>query len=181
MSNISDIVKGINQAAANAYDGATDEEGEPLDLGLQRDKSTPINDKRVMDGFGVTFSGNTLKINYTSEVHTPDVKENKLKTTIEENIEEVAKFLKKEYKKITGEALRLKKIGSLNMGNVQTTSRVRSFVQAHCEYEIQGVDKEDLANPKPRDVDSAVRSFLELGKNSKRPENEEISAGANEK
>ena len=109
------------------------------------------------------------------------MKENKLKTTIEENIEEVAKFLKKEYKKITGETLGLKKIGSLTMGNVQTTSRVRSFVQAHCEYEIKGVDKEDLPNPKPRDIDSAVRSFLELGKNSKRPDNEEISAGANEK
>ena len=66
MSNIADIVKGINQAAANAFDGAIDEEGEPLDVGLERDKSTPITDKRVMDGFGVTFSGGTMKINYTS-------------------------------------------------------------------------------------------------------------------
>ena len=178
MSNISDIVKGINQAAANAYDGAIDEEGEPLDIGLQRDKETPITDKRVMDGFGVTFSGNTFKINYTSEVHTPDVKENKLKTTIEENIEEVAKFLKKEYKKITGETLRLKKLGSLNMGNVQTTSRVRSWVQANCNYTIEGVDKDK--EPK-RDVDSAIRTFLELGNKAKKPENVSITPAANEK
>ena len=64
MSNILDIVKGINQAAANAYDGAITEEGEPLDIGLQRDKETPITDKRVMDGFGVTFNGTTMRVNY---------------------------------------------------------------------------------------------------------------------
>ena len=42
MSNIADIVKGINQAAANAFDGAIDEEGEPrrpcLPLYLTRPK-----------------------------------------------------------------------------------------------------------------------------------------------
>ena len=179
MSNISDIVKGINQAAANAYDGAMNEEGEPLDIGLQRDKETPITDKRVMDGFGVTFSGNTMRINYTSEVHTTEVKENKLHASIEENIEEVAKFLKKEYKKITGETLRLKKKGSLNVGDVQTTSRVRSFVQANCEYEIQGADGHDAKDK--NDLDSSIRSFLELGKNAKKPENVSITPSANEK
>jgi len=181
MSNISDIVQGISQAAANAHDGATDAEGEPLDIGLERDKSTPITDKRVMDGFGVTFSGNIMKVNYTRELPSKEIADNKLKTEIESSIEEVTKFLKKEYKNITKETLRLKKKGSLVMGNVQSTSRVRSWVQAHCEYEIQGADKKDSPDTTPRDVDSAIKSFLELGKNSKRPGNEEISAGANEK
>ena len=39
MSNIADIVKGISQAAANAYEGALDEEGNKLQVGLKRDKS----------------------------------------------------------------------------------------------------------------------------------------------
>jgi hypothetical protein len=179
MSNISDIVKGINQAAANAYDGATDENGDAVAAGLERDKPTPITDKRVMDGFGVTFSGNTMKVSYTRELPSKDVADNKLKADIESSIEEVTKFLKKEYKKITGETLSLKKKGDLNMGNVQSTSRVRTWVQAQCEYEIQGA--ENTGASEERTIDSAIKSFLEMGKKAKRPENEEISAGANEK
>ena len=97
MSNILDIVKGINQAANNAYDGAITEEGEPLDIGLQRNKPTPITDRRVMDGFGVTFNGTTMRVNYHREVPTNEVMTNKLKTEIESSIEEVYSFLKKEY------------------------------------------------------------------------------------
>ena len=180
MSNIADIVKGINQAAANGFDGAIDENGEPLDIGLERDKPTPITDRRVMDGFGVTFSGNTMKLNYTRELNAKEVSDNKMQADIESSIEEVVGFLKKEYKKITGDTLSLKKKGNLVMGNIQSTSKVRSWVQSHCEYEIQGADDRAGAD-KPRSVDTAIKSFLELGKNAKRPENEEISAGANEK
>tara|TARA_B100000519_G_scaffold203319_1_gene225600 strand:- start:4426 stop:4971 length:546 start_codon:yes stop_codon:yes gene_type:complete len=181
MSNIADIVKGISQAAANAYDGALDEEGNKLQVGLMRDKETKIQDKRVMDGFGVAFSGNNMTINYHREVANKEVMDNGLKTEVESAIEEVASFLKKEYKKVTGETLSLKKLPGDVIGNVQTTSRVRSFVQASCHYEIQGADKADTADTSKRDVDSAIKSFLELGKKAKRPENEEISAGANEK
>jgi len=179
MSNIADIVKGISQAAANGYDGALDEEGNKLQVGLMRDKETPIQDKRVMDGFGVTFSGNNMTINYHREVANKEVMDNSLKTEVESSIAEVANFLKKEYKKITGETLSLKKLPGDVIGNVQSTSRVRSWVQASCQYEIQGAD--DRQADETRDVDSAIKSFLEMGKNAKRPENEEISAGANEK
>ena len=179
MSNISDIVKGINQAAANAHDGAIDADGEPVSAGLERDKPTPITDKRVMDGFGVTFSGNTMKVNYTRELPSKEVADNKLKTDIETSIEEVTKFLKKEYKKITGDTLGLKKKGSLVMGNVQSTSRIRSWVQAHCEYEIQGAKNEGASED--RTIDSAIKSFLSQGKNAKKPENVSITPKANEK
>ena len=179
MSNILDIVKGINQAAANAYDGAITEEGEPLDIGLQRDKETPITDKRVMDGFGVTFNGTTMRVNYQRDVATNEVTTNKLKTEVESAIEEVYSFLKKEYKKITGETLKAKKLPGSVIGDVQTTSRVRSWVQAHCDYEIQGAEGHDVKDK--NDIDSSIRSFLELGKKAKRPENEEITPRANEK
>lgn len=181
MSNIGDIVRGISQAAANAHDGALDEEGNKLQVGLMRDKSVSINDKRIMDGFGVAFSGNNMTIKYHREVRNKEVMDDKLRTEVETAIEEVSSFLKKEYKKITGETLRLKKLPGDVIGNVQSTSRVRSWVEAQCKYEIEGVDKEDLADTSKRDIDSAIKSFLALGKNSKRPENEEISAGANEK
>jgi len=165
MSNILDIVKGINQAAANAFDGAITEEGEPLDIGLQRDKPTPITDRRVMDGFGVTFNGTKMRVNYHREVATNEVMSNKLKTEVESAIEEVSSFLKKEYKKVTGETLRLKKLPGDVIGNVQSTSRIRSWVQAHCDYEIQGAEGHDVSDK--NDVDASIKSFLELGKNDK--------------
>jgi len=178
MSNIADIVKGINQAAANAHDGAVNDEGEPLDIGLQREKPTPISDRRVMDGFGVTFLGNNMRVSYTREVATNEVMSNKLKTEVETAIEEVSSFLKKEYKKITGDSLKLKKLPGAVIGNVQSTSRVRSWVQAQCNYEIQGAD--NTKEPK-RSIDSAIKSFLELGSKSKKPENVSITPKANEK
>jgi len=37
-NNIIDIVNGISQAAADAYDGALDDKGEPLKTGLKREE-----------------------------------------------------------------------------------------------------------------------------------------------
>ena len=179
MSNIADIVKGINQAAANAHDGAIDAEGEPLDIGLERNKPTPIHDRRVMDGFGVKFIGTLMRVNYTRELPNAEITTNKLKGQIETSIEEVVKFLKKEYKSITGDALKLKKKGNLELGNVQSTSRVRSWVQSYCDYELQGVKGHDIKDKD--DVDAAIKSFLALGKDTKKPDNVSITPKENEK
>jgi len=179
MATVYEIVQGLSQAAANAYDGALDAKGEPLLVGLQREEGDAILDKRVMDGFNVKFYGNMMCLSYMSEVTLKEVYANGFETRMEEQIAEIVKFLKKEYKKITGEALGLKKKGSLKMGNVQSTSRVRTWVQAHCEYEIQGVTGHDVKDK--NDIDSAIKSFLELGKNAKKPENVSITPKANEK
>ena len=53
MASVLEIVNGISQVMANAYDGATDENGEPIKIGLKREEGHPINDSRVMDGFKV--------------------------------------------------------------------------------------------------------------------------------
>ena len=46
MATVYEIVQGLSQAAANAYDGALDENGEPLLAGLKREEGNPILDKR---------------------------------------------------------------------------------------------------------------------------------------
>ncbi len=33
-----DVLRGISQAAGNMYDGATDENGEPIKIGLKREE-----------------------------------------------------------------------------------------------------------------------------------------------
>ena len=56
-SNILEIVQGLAQAAANAYDGSHDKrfshDGEERKAGLRREEGCPIMDSRVIDGFNV--------------------------------------------------------------------------------------------------------------------------------
>ena len=107
MATVYEIVQGLSQAAANAYDGALDENGEPLLAGLKREEGDPILDKRVMDGFNVGFYGNMMCLSYMSEVHLKEVYANGFESDIEKQISEIVKFLQKEYKKITGKSVSL--------------------------------------------------------------------------
>ena len=72
-----DILRGISQAAAGMYDGATDEDGEPVKIGLKREEGNPMLDKRVIDGCKVRCSGKTLIVSYHSELLLKDVYANK--------------------------------------------------------------------------------------------------------
>ena len=48
MATVYEIVQGLSQAAANAYDGALDENNELLKIGLNREEGDMLHDKRVM-------------------------------------------------------------------------------------------------------------------------------------
>ena len=64
MATILDVIKGLNQAASNAYDAyELDEE-----IGLKREEGHPILDRRVIDGFRVRFSANKMIVTYQSEM-----------------------------------------------------------------------------------------------------------------
>ena len=81
MATVYEIIQGINQAAANAaWDGAHEEslqaDGRARSAGLKRENGHYINDRRVMDGFGVKFYGPILRINYQSETRIKEVKNN---------------------------------------------------------------------------------------------------------
>ena len=82
MASVYDIVKGINQAAANAWDGSHDEkfvaEGDEKVVGLKREQGCPLNDSRVMDGFNVRMSGPKLIVSYQSEMPVSDFHNTKL-------------------------------------------------------------------------------------------------------
>ena len=98
MATVYEIIQGLSQAAANAYDGALDENGEALKPGLQRDDGRPLIDKRVMDGFNVSFYGNMMCLGYHSEVQLREVYANGFEQEVEQRIADVVKFLKKENK-----------------------------------------------------------------------------------
>ena len=140
-----EIIRGLSQAAANAYDGAHMEnyshDGQARKAGLKRE-----------DGF-----------------------ENEIVRTLNE----VKKFLQKEYKTITGKSISLKAKGEPQI-LVQTTSRIRTFVQAYQHYKIGGLKLDPMLEPSEPSVRDVTRKFLETAK-AKRPQNEKIKASDNQK
>ena len=162
MATTMEIVRGISQVMANSYDGALDDKGEPIKVGLKREEGHPILDSRVMDGFKVQFAGNKLIISYHAEIKLKDVHASGFESDLEQMIADIAKFIKKEYKKVTGDALTLKSAGDVE-AIVQETSRVRTWVQASQSFEIGGVDAEGVKEPSKDSMEAGFKSFLDQG------------------
>jgi hypothetical protein len=163
MATVYDIIKGINQAAANAYDGSDAE------VGLSREEGDPILDRRVIDGFKVRILGPILRITYQSEVRLQDVKDKGFENSIISTLKDIVKFLKKEYKAITGDTLTLTIDGEHNI-LVQRMSNYRTDVQAFCDYKIGGlkdVDEVDRSSSEDR-LDKSIKAWLSLGPGKKR-------------
>ena len=170
MATVMDIIQGIQQAAANAYDGAHDEraaaDGEARTAGLKREQGDMNLEARVMDGFNVRFHGDRLSVHYhggfkLKETHN----RNEFENGINQHIADVVKYLKKEYKKITGNTLTLTKEGDSEI-LVQYISRIRCDVQASCMYKIGGMKGVlDAKEPSSEErLDDAIKNWLKLGK-----------------
>ena len=174
MATVYDIIKGINQAAANAYDGAHDkrfrEDGKENLIGLTREEGCPLNDSRVMDGFNVRMAGPRLILSYQSEMPISSFHNTKLDQELEQTFADIVKFLKKEYKKITGDTLSLKADGDVDF-ILQNMSKVRTWVQATKVYTV-GNMKEVIPVGEPSEdrLEDSFRKFLELS-TDKKPQN----------
>lgn len=184
MATVYEIVQGLSQAAANAYDGALDENGEPLLAGLKREEGDPILDKRVMDGFNVGFYGNMMCLSYMSEVHLKEVYANGFETGVESQLAEIVKFLQKEYKKITGNSVSLTSEGEIDI-RVENSSRVRSWVTAKMHYKVGGFAEDmQVAAPSKERLESNWRSFVEQGgwdgEGGTRPDNDTRPKSSND-
>mgnify|MGYP003659146859 FL=1 len=164
MSSTYEIIQGLAQAAANAYDGAHDEryalDGQARKVGLNREQGHPIIDKRVNDGFSVKFYGNSMIINYQSDTRLEDVKGPKYDQEVARMLNEIKKFLQREYKALTGSSVRLSAKGEPQI-IVQSTSRVRTFVQAYQHYTISGMESEPILEPSVDSTREVTRKFLE--------------------
>ena len=156
-----DVVRGIMQAAADSYDGALDDKGEPVKIGLKREEGHPVLDTRVMDGFKCRIDGAKLIINYHSEILLRDVYKGSLENELEQTMADIVKHLKKRYRKITGSTLKLKADGEVD-AIVQSTSRVRVFVLATKVYDIQSLkDVENRLHPSENSLDKNFKKFLD--------------------
>lgn len=164
--SVEELVKGIKQAAANAYDGAKDKEGKPLKTGLDRDSELvdPRN-MRTIDGFTVKVcSPNLLCVTYHLQMmakHKLAALENKLHEEIEDRIKEIVSYVKKEFKNITGSSLNLKMVGDIKY-EVEAVSMVRTNLKGMCNYEIGNMEQEQEDDLK-KDLDKKVEKVLSPG------------------
>jgi len=174
MATTLEIIRGLAQAAANAYDGAhLDKE-----IGLKREEGNPLIDSRVIDGFAVKYAGDKLVINYQSEMQVKELHpRNRFENEIEEKFKDIAKFLKKEYKNITKDSITLKPQDGVDI-LVQATSKYRTWVQASKQYSIGGLEKAgaeairtDSQNHRDDPYYSQFKDFWNTAK-AKRPSND---------
>ena len=172
-SSIYDIVKGLSQAAANAYDGALTEDGEPVAVGLKREEGDLILDSRVIDGFKVKFYGNMMCLTYQSDVQLKEVYANGFESEIDQRLTDIASWLKKEYRKITGKSVTLTEEGDVDV-MVQSTSNVRSWIQAKKHYKVGGLSEDmQIESPSKDGLEKSWKTFLDLGGwDGKRPKND---------
>ena len=136
MASVLEIVRGISQAVSNVHDGALDENGDPVVIGLRREEEVPITDKRVMDGFSVRMHGDTLCLYYNSEITMKEVHAKGFENDVESTMADILKHIKKEYRKAVGEALTLKQDGETDI-HVQNMSRVRSWMCAKQHFKVE--------------------------------------------
>ena len=171
MATVLDIIKGISQAAANSYDGAHaanyNAEGEDNNVGLRRETGDAVLDSREMDGFKIRFEGDKLRVLYHAEIKLKETHDrNKFENDISATINDVANYLKREYKKVTGNTLTLTKQGEVDI-LVQHISNVRTACQANCSYKIGGlgdtVDVLEGSSSKDR-LDQITKNWLTYNK-----------------
>tara|TARA_B100000131_G_C18003869_1_gene567601 strand:+ start:469 stop:1023 length:555 start_codon:yes stop_codon:yes gene_type:complete len=173
MASVLEIIQGLSQAAANAYDGYQNMDEK---IGLDREEGNPIIDSRIIDGFNVKFAASKMIITYQGEVHLNEVHpRTQFENEIERKFQDIAKFLKKEYKNITKNSVTLKEDADADI-MVQTTSRVRSWVQATKQYSVGGLEeavsvKQTSERSLDKPFEKRFKDFLELS-SDKRPSND---------
>ena len=157
------IIQGLAQAAADSYDGASDQDGNPLDIGLKREKGHPVLDSRQIDGFKCRIDGQHLMITYQSELKLKDVYAQDLENELEKTMADILSHLKKKYKEITGKSVRLSPAGEVD-AIVEKISKVRVHVVATKVYKVGGMTGvEDRLAPSAERLESSFKDFLSLG------------------
>jgi len=178
-----EIIRGLAQAASNVYDGAHDErfsyDGESRSMGLKREEGCALMDKRVMDGFKVRFYGDSMILSYHGEVMLKEVYGKNFEQDMESMLNEIKKFLQKEYRKVTGKSVSLTAKSEPNI-LVQSSSRIRSFVEAQQHFKIGGIEAMPILEPSIDATRDVTRKFLEQF-SDKRPQNDTRKKGANQK
>jgi len=164
MANILDVVQTIqNIVSTKGYDGALDEEGNPVKIGLKREVDNTVTDSRLVDGFGVRFQGDKLVLSYSSECNIKQVQDPNFEGMVEQHVADIISFIQKEYRASAGKNLRLTKEGETDI-LVQKMSNFRTWYQSSCVYKIGGAEGV-LEADEPKDINENIKNWLKSAKN----------------
>lgn len=167
--NALEIIQNIQQVMSKSHDGAIDEKGKPVKIGLKREKGHPINDSRVMDGFKIRFEGPYLGIIYQSEFNIKEMHENNFEDNIEYMFSNISNFIKKEYKKNTKKNLNLKPVGECQI-EARILNGHKNWVECYKRYKIGNIKFEETPKQKQKTLNENdyFRNFmLEFNKDKK--------------
>ncbi len=157
MSTTLEIIDCISQVLSNTHDGAIDENGEPVKIGLRREEGSPLYDQRIMDGFAASVAGSRLHIKYHAEIPLKEVHQNNFEGEMESMVEKVKSFIQKEYKKIKKDGLTLSEPSEVDV-LVEYISRIRTSVKVHKCWSIGGIPVEP-----EREIDKEFERMNKLG------------------
>jgi hypothetical protein len=142
-----EIVQAISNAVHNKHHGARGDKQEWR-------RSDDPKELVMLDGFNVKFAGDKLIVSYNSEESFANSHDPKFERKIEETLDNVASYIKNEYKKYATGTLRLKEIGEANV-LVETMNRRTIKVTASKVYEITNLkDVEGSREPSEASKDA---------------------------
>ena len=164
MNETLEIIQGISQALANTHDGAHDDKGNLIKIGLKREKDNGFQEKRILDGFSASMQGNTLKVLYHGETSLSEVNKKGFENKTIGYLEDCIKYLKDEYKKVTKKSLGLKMIGEPKIF-VEHQNKIRTWVKVNCLYEISGIEiDKELSDDWRKRLSQKTRKWLGVDK-----------------
>ncbi len=158
-------VQALAQAAALAYDGGTDANGDPLKIGLRREEGDPIKDSRHMDGFNIRTAGDILTITYQTDIKLKEVYGGGFEEEMERVMADIAKYLTNRASQILGKRVSLGADGEVDV-LVQSTSNVRVFANAIKKYKINGMKGIDENPPIPAQ-DKLMETYRRFAKGAR--------------
>ena len=172
-----EVLKDLSQAAGNLYDGAVDENGEPIKMGLNREE-LPSTNRKYIDAAKVRFAGDKAIVTYEAEIVLKQVHRNGIngfQNEMDDMIQRVVEQLKKNYQAIAGKSITLTPETDGATVNVDYVSRYRTLVHAVRPYKIGGLSEVMAAtgaDVNKREMTDSYKKFLEQGGFGKRPEND---------
>lgn len=164
MSDTYQIIQAIKQIEANSYDGAKDDKGNPVKIGLKREKQSP-REMRVMDGFKVRIVGDKIVLVYNSEISVKEMHKPTFQNDLENMFSKIQTYLQKEYKKVTKKTLRLSPESECKC-LVQSLNYRVNWVECEKVYSVGNLKKS--MNKKENKLDENLKKFSDLLKNDLR-------------
>tara|TARA_R110000824_G_scaffold313959_1_gene500797 strand:- start:309 stop:899 length:591 start_codon:yes stop_codon:yes gene_type:complete len=172
-----EIIRDLSTASANMYDGAVNDKGEPLKMGLNKDDLLST-DRKYIDGGKVRFAGDEIIVTYEAQIKLQDVHKNGIngfQNEMDDMIQKLVNQLKKNYRSVAGKSITLTAQGDGAKVDVAYVSRYRTLATARRAYKIGGLSEVIAATGaevNKREMSDAYRKFLELGGFGKRPKND---------